>query len=212
MNRRGIPVLDKNGNKIFDEEIRTEGCVDPSFIAKYKLGIDTTPEEFVSVFLPFGKNQHGSKEFISFELLTSWTNLKATLAGAGKGGTYYTDFVSFSVEEIRQHMGLYIFHGLSPSPRIEYKFSPQHKDKVHGNDYIHRSFGPNAARRHKHFKAFFSCQNPAIDPPDCSRFPNWKVRPLLTWMNFIFPLVWLLGLCFYIDEMTMKFQGQHKYK
>ena len=75
MNRHGIPVLDKNGNKIFDEVIRTEGCVDPSFIAKHKLGIDTTPKEFVSLFLPFGKNQHGSKEFISFELLTKWTKL-----------------------------------------------------------------------------------------------------------------------------------------
>ena len=118
MNRRGIPLLDKDKNKIFDTETRTEGCVDPSFIAKHKLGIDTTPEEFVSLFLQFGKNQHGSKEFISFELLTMWTNLKATLAGAGKGGTYYTVFTPFSVEEIRHHIGLYIFHGLSPSPMI----------------------------------------------------------------------------------------------
>ena len=149
---------------------------------------------------------------VSFEWLTKWTNLKATLAGAGKGGTYYTDYVPFSVEEIRQHVGLYVFHGLSPSPRIELKFRSQHQDKVHGNDFIHRSFGPNSERRHKHFKAFFSCQNPAIDIPDRSKNPNWKVRPLLTWMNFIFPTMWLLGICFSIDEMTMRFQGQHKDK
>ena len=59
MNRRGIPLKDKNGNKIFDTETRTDGCVDPSFIAKHKLGIDTTPEEFVNLFLPFVKNEHG---------------------------------------------------------------------------------------------------------------------------------------------------------
>ena len=92
---------------------------------------------------------------VSFELLTKWTNLKSTLAGADKGGTYYTDCVPFSVEEIREHVGLYVFHGLSPSPRIELKFRSQHQDKVHGNDFIHRSFGPNSERRHKHFKAFF---------------------------------------------------------
>ena len=38
------------------------------------------------------------------------------------------------------------------------------------------------------------------------------MRPLLTWMNFIFPTIWLLGMCFSIDEMTMRFQGQHKDK
>ena len=39
---------------------------------------------------------------VSFELLTKWTNLKATLEGAGKGGEYYTDCVTFSVEETRE--------------------------------------------------------------------------------------------------------------
>ena len=149
---------------------------------------------------------------VSFELLTKWTNLKATLAGAGKGGTYYTGFVTFSVEEICEHVALYVFHGISPSPMIDFKFRYQHKDKVHGNYFIHRSFGPNAERHHKHFKAFFSCQNPAIDTPDCSEYPNCKVRPLLTWMDFILPTIWLLSIYFSIDEMTMRFKGQHKYK
>ena len=133
---------------------------------------------------------------VSFELLTKWTNLKATLAGAGKCGTYYTDCVPFSVEEISEHVGLYVFHRLSPSPRIEFNFRSHHKDKFHGNNFIHRSFGPNAEHRHKQFKAFFSCQNPAIDTPDRSKAPNWKVRPLHTWMNYILPTIWLLGLCF----------------
>ena len=140
---------------------------------------------------------------VSFELLTKLTNLKATLEGAGKGGTYCTDCVPFSVEKICEHLGFYVFYGLSPSSRIEFKFRSQHKDKVHGNDLIHRSFGPNAKRLHKHFKAFFSCQKLAIDNPDRSEYPNWKVRPLLTWMHFIFPTIWLLGICFSIDEMTM---------
>ena len=103
----------------------------------------TKPEDFVGLFLPFGKNQQGKKEMVTFELLTKCTNLKATLECAGKGATYYTDCVPFSVEEICEHVGLYVFHGISPSRRIEFKFRSQHKDKVHRNDFIHRSFGPN---------------------------------------------------------------------
>ena len=186
--------------------------MDPAFIAKYNLSHKTKAEDFVGLFLLFGKNQQGKKEMVSFELLTKWTNLKATFSGAGKGGTYYTDCVPFSGEEIHEHVGLYVFHGLSASLSIEFKFRSQHKDKVHGNYLIHRSLGPNVERLHKHFNNFLLCQNPTIDTPDSSKYPNWKVRPLLTWMNLIFTNIWLLDLCFSIDEMTMRFQGQHKDK
>ena len=144
----------------------------------------------------------------SFQLLTRWTNLKATLANAGPGGACYPDFYPFSVREICQHMGLYVFHGVAPSPQIERKFKPQREDKVHGNDFIYTSFGP----RHRQSKAFFACQDPAIDAPQRSTYPNWKVRPLITWLNFICPMVWLLGLAFSVDEMTMGFKGKYKDK
>ena len=29
------------------------------------------------------------------------------------------------------------------------------------------------------------------------------------WMEFIFQLVWMLGVTFYIDETTMRFKGHH---
>ena len=77
---------------------------------------------------------------------------------------------------------------------------------------MYRSFGPNAERRHRHFKAFLSCQDPIIDPPSRDKEPNWKVRPLLTWMDYIFPLIWLLACAYSIDEMTMGFKGQHRDK
>ena len=28
-------------------------------------------------------------------------------------------------------------------------------------------------------------------------------------MNYLFPLIWVLGVCFVIDEMTIGFQGMH---
>ena len=29
------------------------------------------------------------------------------------------------------------------------------------------------------------------------------------WMEFIFPLIWMLGVTFSMDEMTMCFKGHH---
>ena len=169
----------------------------------------------MGIFLPFNNNPYTSRseeDFPSFELLAQRTNLKARLSGAGEGGVFYRDFVPFTIKELRQHVGLYIFHGLSPSPIFEKKFQPQVKDNLHGNDFVYSSFGPNAERRHHHFKAFFALKNPEIETPSRKRYPNWKVRPILQWINFINPLIWLLGIAFSIDEMTMRFKGKHQDK
>ena len=135
--------------------------------------------------------------------------MKATLAGAGEGGSYYYDWKTFSARELQQHFGLYLFNGLDPSPRAEQKFKPQSQDSVHGNDFIYHTFGPNAERRHRHFKTFLAIQDPAISTPSRKKYPDWKVRPLVQWMNYLFPLIWLLGACFAIDEMKIGFQVMH---
>ena len=78
------------------------------------------------------------------------------LANAGKGGDCYPDYTPFTPNEIRQRIGLYVMQGFATSPRIEMKLSPQRVDKFNGNDFVYRSFGPNAERRHRHFKACMS--------------------------------------------------------
>ena len=100
-------------------------------------------------------------------------------------------------------------NGLSPSPRVEQKFKPQSQDPFHGNDFIYHTFGTNDERRHSHFKTFLAIQDPAILTPSRKKYPNWKVRPLVQWMNYLFPLIWFLGACFAIDEMTIGFQRMH---
>ena len=67
-------------------------------------------------------------------------------------------------------------------------------DKVHGNDFIYNLFGPNTKRRHQNFKGSFSCQKTLIKPPPKPKFPNCKVQTLLLCMEFIFPLIWMLGV------------------
>lgn len=65
-------------------------------------------------------------------------------------------------------------------------------------------------------QAFFACQSPNGYPnepvPSRKQSPNWKVQPLLDWMNFLFKTIWLLGVAFSIDEMTIGFQGHHRDK
>ena len=76
----------------------------------------------MEILLPMKKNMQGGKERLSFRQLNNWTNLKASLADAGKDGSCYQDFKDFSTNEIRQGFGLYVLQGLCTSPRVELKF------------------------------------------------------------------------------------------
>ena len=155
-------------------------------------------------------NGGADKEWLSIEQLTKWTNTKAIMNGAGD--QMYRDLKPFTCEEIRRHLGIYILQGIVPSPRVELKFASQSYDPIYGNDFAHNSFGTNAVRRHRHFKAFFAVQNPMIETPDRRNFPNWKVRPLINWINCVGPLVYKPGMSISVDEMTMRFKGKHKDK
>ena len=53
------------------------------------------------------------------------------------------------------------------------------------------------------FKDSYLVQDLSIYTPSCDEFPNWKVRLLLKWMNFLFPLIWALCVDLFIDKMTM---------
>ena len=68
----------------------------------------------------------------SFKLLTKWTNLKVTVADYGPGGVFYHDLHPFSVRKIRQYIGLYFFHGLTPSTHIENNFKPHQEVRCMG--------------------------------------------------------------------------------
>ena len=49
-------------------------------------------------------------------------------------------------------------HGLDPSPQMSMKFTSQEQDEINENDFVKRSLGPAATRRHKHFSRFFATQ------------------------------------------------------
>ena len=184
-------------------EPRMKGQVNEAFKKKHKLSSNSKPWEFVDAFFPFHEDKStDGKDHFSFEKITRWTNHKAILAGAGE--TTYKDFKPFTTREIRQHFGIYVLHGIQPSMRVEYKFRSQRQDPVSGNDFVNRSFGANAERRHKHFKAFLACVDPSILTPNRDKYPNWKVRALIKWINKISPEAWSCAMQIAVDEMTMR--------
>jgi hypothetical protein len=83
-----------------------------------------------NIFLPLkNKIKTGAGSF-SFEKMMQWTHHKAVFADAGHS-YYKNEYAPFSIDQIRTHScAFYIFHGLSPSPRAEYKFNPQRIDPV----------------------------------------------------------------------------------
>ena len=116
---------------------------------------------------------------------TSYTNHKALLANAGQDDEVYPDYIPFYNDGLRKHIGVYMVHGLSPSPHVSMKFNSQQEDDINGNDFIKRSLGPAAVRRHKHFRRFFATQCPVKASPSRSSKPNWKIDPFLDWINAI---------------------------
>jgi hypothetical protein len=209
--RNGRVRLDKQGKERTQHLPRLIGGPNPAFVQKHNLSIKSHPADYAEVFIPYRLNPYNNRdaEHPSVQTWTRYTNAKAMMSQAGEGGAVYQDFKPFSMHEIRQHLGLYIFNGLNPSPRVELKFRPSTQDELHGSDFIHNSFGPRAERRHRMFKAFFAVQNPMIEPPPRKKKPNWKISPLIKWLNFLSPIAWILGRTFSVDEQTIGFQGNH---
>ena len=134
------------GGRIAKDKVKVpirKGFMKPAAIKKFKLTPHSLPHEWVDVLIPFGKNvqsvkrENGDKkkeEMLSIDLITRWTNTKATMMGAGN--SIYQDWKPFTREEVRRHLGLYIFNGVAPAPQITLRFNSQAKDPIHGNDMV----------------------------------------------------------------------------
>ena len=215
--RQYTPRYDEQGNKVTDAEEPQDIVVRKALVARrkfqirHKLSRHSDPVEFADAFFPVTPNIYNPK-FISQHQLTMFTNLKAQLANAGPGGTCYPEWTPFSVKEIRQFLGVYIWNGINPSPRIEMQLKSPFDDPVHGNKYLYENIGRNGVRRFKEFRAFFACQDPRIAAPCKKSNPLFKISQLVKWINFVGPKAVDLGETIAIDEQTVGFQGRHSDK
>ena len=69
--------------------------------------------------------------------------MKAELSGSVPDGVCYQKLKILTTQDIQWHVGIYILQGLSISLQLEIKFNPKGVEKVHGNDFVYNSFGPN---------------------------------------------------------------------
>ena len=138
-----------------------------------------------------------------------WTNQKARYNGAGKGGVIYEDFTDFTIDEIMQHLGLYILNGINPCPRVEMKLKSATTDPTNGSNLCFESFGLNAERRHRHFKCFFATCDPNKPTPARETHPNWKVQPMLRHLLHMSKHAMILGRHVSCDEQTTSSKGNH---
>ena len=208
--KRGKILKDKKGQVRFQRKQHTKTEVNMNFIRKHKLNLLSHPALWFEAFVPI-KDQG---EDFNMEKVLSWTNMRAWLDNASLGGKY-NDFEHFTLDDLLRHIGLYLFHGLSPSPQIEMKFHRQCEDHVNGNDFVHFSFGGNTSkskRRHRHFKRFFCSNDPRFPTPSRSEAPNWKVHPLLKHIPKVSQEAIFLGQDLSCDEQTIGFQGHHRDK
>ena len=211
----GRLAKDREGN--FKYEIRpTEETVpNMEFCRENGLTLLSDPVDWFEAFVPIKNKRQDNNNAFTIENLLSWTNQKAMLQNAGKIGGKYPDFVPFLLDEFKKHIALYLFQGLSPSPKVEQKFESSHLDPVNGSDFIHKVFGGQTGRsirRHKHFKCFFASVNPNVPTPSRETNPNFKVEPIIKHKIKISKRAVFLGANLSCDEQTIGFQGKHKDK
>ena len=73
-----------------------------------------------------------SRNFVK-KCIVDTTNPQAAAKGAGFGGSVYTNFVPFNVEEVYKMMGLLLVNGICPRPSVELQFEWQ---LIFGNEVI----------------------------------------------------------------------------
>ena len=209
----GRPRKDQNGKQIMDEVVREGGGPSLTFLKKHNLTIESHPADWFKAFLPIYDGRCSQQQAFKDCFTHKWaqyTNNKALLVGAGSKGSMYPSFSGFSYRDIEKHLSLYMMQGLNPSPQVEQKISSQTDDPVGGNDLVYSSFGGEiGVRRHKEFKSFFCIQDPKKVAPSRSARPNYKVDPLLRWIQEISMQAWELGVDISTDEQTIGFQGRH---
>ena len=208
-NKRGKIRHDKDGNTLYDNTNSDQTVPNIDYLHSHNISTDSEPSDWFNLFMPLHGKRQDNPNVITLDDLTSWTNKKAYLANAGKGGSNYKSWKPFSVSEIQKHLGLFIINGLSPSPQVAMKLNSQDKDPINGNDFVSSAFGPNALRRHREFKAFFACVDPLLPTPSRKTHPNWKVQKFFKWAMYISKKCVFIGRQISCDEQTIGFQGRH---
>ena len=198
-----------------DQTRPTQDVGSPSILAKKAIGDIKTarPIDFFSLII--------TPRFVE-KTMVACTNQKAAGEGAGVGGTVYTDFVQFDVNEMYRFLGLLFANGLAPKPDFRKWFETSSMDPLLGSDFIAplmnkklpgRGVVPGV-RRWKHFRRFLCFYDPriAMTKQSAEADPLWKVRLLLKQLNKQSMAMWIPGKHVSVDEQTIAFKGRSSMK
>ena len=115
-----------NGNFLYEKRLSEDTVPNIEYLHRNGIDLNSHPAEWFELFFPrcTSRNTGDNKrvEKCTTNHIKSWTNLRASFAGAGEKYGMYPNFQPFTMEEIMKHLGLYILHGLSPSPQVKMKF------------------------------------------------------------------------------------------
>lgn len=162
-------------------------------------------------------DDHPYKSFSLFitegdwKLITKNSNLYQVCKGAG-AADYYTNMQPFSVAEIKAGHGILVDNGISPSPRVQYKFQDPVKSPW-GSARIKRAW-PKGQRRWQEFRSFLHIAHPLKEGDTKLR----KIEPLHSHIRDRCETCVEPGQKMAFDEATCGFQGrdsdtlQHKDK
>ena len=207
--RGGRPAKDTNGDTIYESKLSEDTHPNVETLHRKGINLNSHPAEWFDIFMPKHSKRQSHPDEVTVADFTTWTNKKMILMNAGKGGSVYPNCHPFSVDEVMQHIGLYILQGLAPSPQIEMKFQSTEQNEVNGNDFVCEAFGKNAAQRHREFKCFFATVDPALPVPSRLSHPNWKVAKFFRHAIRISKECIHVGVNISIDEQTIGCQGRH---
>ena len=121
--------------------------------------------------------------------ITDTTNARAAAEGAGFGGTVYTDYEPFDLEEVNKMIGLLFLNGLAPRPMFTMWF--EHHN-IFGNEFIAKAMNKQmggeraigGVRCWKHFRRFMCMFDFREDAKkETKKNPLWKVQHLLDELN-----------------------------
>ena len=199
---------DGTGRPRFFRTRRLKGCANVQWLERMMLYPHSLPSEWVDAFMTRGFDKKGNIVGSLVHQWNTWTNAKAILANVGLD-EQNSRWDPFTVKEIKQYLGLFILNGLSVSPRIEYKFSPQYVDPINGYDLCAGIFGRNAVRRLRQFKSLFAIQDPLLPIPSRSNAPNHKIDPFLKHLATVSLEAFDVGADISGDEKVASFQGRH---
>ena len=211
-NMRGRLRKDNKGKHKYIKQVTNATVPNIEYLHKKGIDLDSHPADWFNIFFPKKRERDTHPKAVTMDELTAWLNTKALMLNAGAGGGIYKNFKNFSKSELMSHLGLYLFHAISPAPQIEFKFKSQAEDPINGSDLCYDVFGNSGVTRHKEFKAFLSGTDPIKPVPPTTSHPNWKVDPLLKHMMRVSKEAIVMGQNISVDEQDIGFQGRHSDK